>query len=74
MLLRAVVDTNKIFRFLKVLFASFAAAVGIGITGIAIGLFIFGSDQTDNFIDNYVIYALLLIALIIYPLMAQHLK
>jgi len=65
---------NKVVRFLKVLFASYAAAVGMGIAGILIGLILIGTEQIDSFIENYIMYALIILTIVIYPFMNRKLK
>jgi hypothetical protein len=61
-------------RFFKIIFASYAAAVGVGIAEIVIGLIIFGSNETDQFVDNYIIHILFIVTVIVYPFMNRYLK
>jgi hypothetical protein len=61
-------------RIFKIIFASYAAAVGVGIAEIVIGLIIFGSNETDQFVDNHIIHILFIVTVIVYPFMNRYLK
>ena len=43
----------EMIRFIKILFAAYAAAIGIAITGIVVGVFILGFDEIDKVIERY---------------------
>ena len=61
-------------RFIKVLFASFAAVIGISILVIVLGSFYFGFEKVDSVIENYLLYAVGIITVIVFPFINKKLS
>jgi hypothetical protein len=64
----------SIFRLGKVLFASYAFAVGGLILTIVLGAMVLGFEVVDGYIENYSGYILLLFAIAAFPFVWKHLK
>jgi hypothetical protein len=64
----------KIFRLIKILFAAYAAAIGITIAGIVVGAFILGFDEVDKVIGRYLIPLVIAVTIIMVPVMHKKLK
>ena len=64
----------KIFRLIKILFAAYAAAIGVAIVGIIVGAFILGFDEVDKVIEGYLIPLVLVMTLLMIPVMHKKLK
>ena len=64
----------NVLRLLKVLFASYAAAICIVILGIVLGALIFGFSQVDQVIKGYLIPLVLVCTIILVPVMYKKLK
>jgi len=63
-----------ISRKMKILVASFMAAVGISIVGIVVGEMIFGFEKVDSAIENYMGFILIVVTAICYPFANKYLK
>ncbi len=63
-----------IARLGKVLFASFALAVGGGILTIVLGTMVLGFEVVDAQIEKYSGYILFLFAAVAFPFIWKHLK
>ena len=64
----------KIFRFGKVLFASYGVAFAASLIIIVFGTWIFGFEALDNFISKYMPYTLLIITGISVPFVNKYLS
>lgn len=64
----------KVVRLAKVLFAAYAASVGIAIAGIFVGSLLFGLERVDEAIETYLIPVVIAIAIILIPVMHKKLE
>lgn len=67
-------SVRTFLRFFKVLFASYAAAIGIGIITVLLGAILFGFERVDNVIENYSLYILGMLTVFVFPFMYRKLK
>ncbi len=67
-------SVRTFLRFFKVLFASYAAAIGIGIFTVLLGAILFGFERVDNVIEDYSLYLLGVLTVVVFPLMYRILK
>jgi hypothetical protein len=56
------------------LFASYAAAVGIGLVGVVLGALVVGFEEVDRAIEGYSPYILGFITVVVFPFVNRKLK
>lgn len=66
--------TTSKFRFGKVLFASYAVAVGLLILTVVVGLFVVGFEPVDKYVLGNGGVILILLTATAFPFVRKHLK
>ena len=62
------------FRYVKLVFACWAVAVGIGILLIVLGIIVFGFESVDRVIDKYATFILIVLWVASFPVVNKFLK